>query len=139
MKKFLLITCLIFTLLINNIYTPSVSGKDYKQNAKKIIMIDLDGVLNNYTKYNKDEIPEIRNGAREFLEKLHASNNYKLVLFTARSPMLATKWLIKNNLDKYFSDVTNVKYPAFLYIDDRGINFSGDYNEILFKINQIKF
>ena len=30
-------------------------------------------------------------------------------------------------------------HSAFLYIDNKGINFSGDYDEILFKINQTKF
>lgn len=40
---------------------------------KKLILIDLDGVLNEYGKEKFDEnfIPEIKEGAKEFLEKLH--------------------------------------------------------------------
>ena len=33
---------------------------------------------------------------------------------------VATKWLINNNLDKFFKDVTNVKLPSYLYIDNSG-------------------
>ena len=98
---------------------------------KKTIMIDLDGVLDNYEKYTED-IPKIRKGAKDFIIKL--SKDYELILFTTRSPMLATKWLINNDLDKYFKDVTNVKIPAYLYIDHRTIQFNGDYNKTLNEI-----
>ena len=102
---------------------------------KKKILIDLDGVLNEYGKENYDEnyIPEIKSGAVEFLEKL--SSVADLYLFTSRNIMLSTKWLIKNNIDKYFKDVTSIKLPSYLYIDDRTICFKGDlkktFNEIL--------
>ena len=39
-----------------------------------------------------------------------------------------------NNIDKYFKDVTNVKYPAYIYLDDRAIKFEGDYNKTLEEI-----
>ena len=35
---------------------------------KKTIMIDLDGVLNNYTIYEENSIPGIKQGAREFVQ-----------------------------------------------------------------------
>lgn len=104
----------------------------------KKILIDLDGVLNEYgeEQYNENYIPEIKVGAYEFLEKL--SKNAELYLFTSRNLMLATKWLINNNLDKFFKDVTNVKLPSFLYIDDRTICFKGDYNKTLKEIENFK-
>jgi len=102
---------------------------------KKTIAIDLDGVLNNYTKYT-NEIPEIKDGAEDFIKTL--SKDYELILFTIRSPKLATEWLIKYNLNHYFKDVTNVKPIAILYVDDRAINFSGDYNKALDKIKNFK-
>ena len=43
------------------------------------IAIDLDGVLNNYTKYEEGFIPEINDGAKEFVSKL--SKKYNLILF----------------------------------------------------------
>lgn len=102
------------------------------------ILIDLDGVLNEYglEKFNENFIPNIKMGAYEFCEKL--SKNAELYLFTSRNLMLATKWLINNNLDKFFKDVTNIKLPSFLYIDDRTICFEGDYNKLLYEIENFK-
>lgn len=95
----------------------------------KTILIDLDGVLNTYTgNYDENVIPDIKVGAKEFLEELH--KNYEIKLFTTRNIPLAEKWIIDNNLEKYFSAVTNTKEPAWLYIDDRCIRFEGDYNKL---------
>ncbi len=107
-------------------------------NNKAVIMIDLDGVLDEYEKYDKSKIPKIRNGAKDFIKNLYEMKKYDLVLFTTRSPKLATFWLIDNNIDKYFIDVTNVKYPAKIYIDDRAIQFNGDYNNTLKEIETFK-
>ncbi len=68
------------------------------QTYKKRILIDLDGVLNEYGKEKYDE----------------------------------------NNLDKYFKDVTNIKIPSFLHIDDRAVCFGGDYTQTLFDIKMFK-
>lgn len=104
---------------------------------KKRILIDLDGVLNNYNgQFDENKIPEIKDGAKNFVKSLYV--DYELYLFTSRNLMLAVKWLIKNELDIYFQDVTNVKLPAFLYIDDRAIRFNGNYGQILKLINELK-
>ena len=98
---------------------------------KKKILIDLDGVLNEYgkEKYNENFIPEVKIGAEDFIKKLNEIR--ELYLFTSRNLMLSTKWLIKNKLDKYFKDVTSIKLPSYLYIDDRTICFRGDYEKTL--------
>ena len=104
---------------------------------KALILIDLDGVLNIYHgNYNKNIIPPIRNGAKDFIIKL--AENYSLKLFTNRNPKLAKKWLKENKLDKYFLDVTNVKGPATLYIDDRALTFNGDFNETIAQVYNFK-
>ena len=105
---------------------------------RKKILIDLDGVLNEYGKEKFDEnfIPEIKSGAREFIQNV--SEFAELYLFTSRNLILATKWLIKYDLDKYFKDVTNVKIPSFLYIDDRTICFRGKYKETLDEIKNFQ-
>ena len=96
---------------------------------KKTLLIDLDGVLNQYTgNFDKDHIPEIKHGAKEFLTKL--SEKYVIKIFTTRNKILATKWLIENNLDNIIDDITNVKDLSYLYIDDRCINFDGDYSNL---------
>lgn len=42
--------------------------------------------------------------------------------------------LYKNKIDKYFNDVTNVKPQAFIYLDDRALNFNGNYSDALFNV-----
>jgi len=118
-------------ILLSNSFNQSACGKEHAY--KPVIAVDLDGVLNNYTKYEENNIPEIKAGAEEFIKELH-KKGYKLVLFTNRKPFNASKWLIENKLDKYFSDVTNVKPIASIYIDDRALNFRGDYNQTLAEI-----
>ena len=102
-------------------------------NNGKTILIDLDGVLNSYNGgFNKDIIPKPKQGVEEFLKEL--SQQAKLYVFTSRKKSLVLKWLKTNDLDKYFTDITNKKLPAYLYIDDRAICFNGNYNDLLNKI-----
>ena len=106
-------------------------------NKKKTILIDLDGVLNTYCgNYDKNYIPPLRDGAEEFLIKL--TEKYNLKLFTNRNTKLAKKWLIENKIDKYFLEVTNIKGPATLYIDDRALKFNGNFNETLSQVYNFK-
>lgn len=72
------------------------------------------------------------------MAKLNSDGQYDLILFTTRSPKLATEWLMQNNINKYFKDVTNVKYPAHIYLDDRAIKFDGDYDCTLKEIKEFK-
>jgi histidinol phosphatase-like enzyme len=100
----------------------------------KTILIDLDGVLNIYDgHYNENYIPPIKEGALEFIKEI--SKKYKIVVFTTRNSFLASRWIIDNGLEKYVENVTNVKEPAYLIIDDRCINFDGNYNNLIDKIN----
>lgn len=107
-------------------------------NFRKKILIDLDGVLNEYNgkEFDENYIPKIKNGAREFIKEL--SKIGELYLFTSRSLILSAKWLTDNRLDMYFKDITNVKIASYLYIDDRCICFKGDYEKTLEEINQFK-
>ena len=104
---------------------------------KRTILIDLDGVLNQYTgNFEKDYIPPIKEGAKEFLKNL--SNNFELKLFTTRNKILASKWLIENDIDNLFIDITNTKDLAWLYIDDRCLKFDGEYSFLEEQINNFK-
>ena len=104
---------------------------------RKTILIDLDGVLNEYTGgFDKDYIPPIKDGAKEFLENL--SENFDIKIFTTRNKILATKWLINNSIDQFVADITNVKDLAWLYIDDRCINFDGNFENLFNNINNFR-
>ena len=66
---------------------------------KKTILVDLDGVLNQYNgTFDENIIPEIKNGAVDFVKNL--STNFDVKIFTTRNKILTTKWLIKTNLSQ---------------------------------------
>ena len=106
--------------------------------AKNRILIDLDGVLNDYGNAPFDEkyIPDIKEGAEEFIKEL--SKLADLYLFTSRNLMLSAKWVIDNKIDQYFKDITNVKIPSRIYIDDRCICFRGSYQKTLEEVKRFK-
>lgn len=104
----------------------------------KIALVDLDGVLNDYTgKYNEQEIPKIKNGAKEFLEEL--SRYYDIEIFTVRNKIKTVEWLKENKIDHLIKEVSNVKNQfASLIIDDRALGFTGDFKSILDKAKDFK-
>lgn len=98
------------------------------------VAIDFDGVLNTYDGWaGKDELFEPRKGAWYFLSKL--DEKYEVIIFTNRKPSMVWDWLIKYRLAQYVSKVTNNKPRAFVYVDDRGLKFEGDYEDTLEKID----
>ena len=104
---------------------------------KKTLLIDLDGVLNEYTgNFDKNYIPTIKTGAKKFIERI--SNNFEIKLFTTRNKILASKWLIENNLENYIQDITDKKDLCWLFIDDRCINFDGNYENLYEQIQKFK-
>ena len=104
---------------------------------KKTILIDFDGVLNDYKgNFNENDVPNIKKGARELLIKL--SQDYEIKLFTTRNKIKTCKWLIKNEIDSYISDITNVKELAWVYVDDRCVKFEGDFSLLANQINNFK-
>lgn len=126
-------TCLLFLFAT----VVMAFGETPEHIFKKTIAIDLDGVLDEYYgKYDKNSIPKIKEGAKDFVIKL--SKDYKLILFTTRNSKTAKKWLVDNNIDKYFIEITNKKPLASIYLDDRAINFDGDYIKTLGEIKNFK-
>ena len=74
-----------------------------KKKKLNTILIDLDGVLNNYNgKFDENFIPEIREGAEKFIKELY--EHYIIKIFTTRNKILTVKWLMKYHLDKYIKD-----------------------------------
>ena len=135
MSLYLKIIIILF-LLILSFYCGTLFALKIKKFHKQSIMVDFDGVLNDYQYYDKHNLPKIKDGAKEFVEEL--SKNYVLVIFTTREKNQTKKWLKENGLDKYFEDITSVKYPATIYLDDRAIQFRGDFNETLKDIKNFK-
>ncbi|MCR5260978.1 MAG: hypothetical protein K6C94_03995 [Candidatus Gastranaerophilales bacterium] len=57
-------------------------------------------------------------------------------MFTTRNRELAYNWLKKEKIDDYFKEVTNIKKPAFIYIDDRALKFNGNFIQTFDDIEQ---
>ena len=103
----------------------------------KTLLIDLDGVLNDYVgNYDKEFISQIKAWAKEFLSNL--SKNYVIKIFTTRNSVLASKWIEENGLNEFVVGVTNIKEPCWVYIDDRCITFDGKFEDLIDKINNFK-
>ena len=102
----------------------------------KTVCIDFDGVLNNYKYFDEEELFTPREGCEEFLKEL--SENYLVIICTARKYENVEKWLLHYDLRKYVSHVTSIKPPASVYLDDRAVPFKGDYANALEKIKDFK-
>ena len=104
---------------------------------KPTICIDFDGVLNNYKGYGGDNLGTPRDGAREFLEQL--SRKYIIIIHSARRYSLIIKWLNDYDLWQYVDTVTSIKpRQAVCFVDDRAIQFTGDYDSTLKEIKMFK-
>lgn len=108
----------------------------------KTIYVDLDATLNEYgTWKGGHHFPPLRPGALGFLDNLLAQG-FRLKLYTARAvnwKLQVEAWLVREGLDRYFVAVTAEKgMDAWLFVDDRGIQFQGDYAEVLAKIDAWK-
>ena len=108
----------------------SVRGEESA--AWPVVCVDLNGVLDQYTGWNGlvETFPPAE-GADRFLTELRKRFN-TVVVFTAIQPLsVAEGWLVETGLDKYVDYITSFKIPAQLYIDDKGIQHRGDFDETL--------
>lgn len=100
------------------------------------IGVDFDGVVHKNSKgfFDGTVYDKPVEGIVDLLELL--SKKYKLVLFSAKARKdrmlingktgeeLIEEWLIKNNLRKYFTEITSEKPRAVCYIDDKAVRFT---------------
>ena len=91
----------------------------------KTLAIDFDGVLHKYTSgfkglYNAYDEP--MPDTKWALDKLKLAG-WKMKICTSRPKEVVIEWLEKWSLSEYFDEVSNVKFPATLYIDDRAFLF----------------
>ena len=91
---------------------------------------DLDGVLTLGQGKTPYDFAPMRPGAQAFLRELH-ERYQEVIIHTARPTDAAKNWLRENGLLKYAAAVTNTKLPSKVYIDDRAVEFQGDFKATL--------
>ncbi len=92
---------------------------------QKTLAIDFDGVIHKYSKgfQGLDNIYDgpmdgTLNGLKELKDQ-----GFVLKILSSRPKEYIQPWLNKYGLDEYISEISNHKFPAKLYIDDRGFHF----------------
>jgi hypothetical protein len=97
---------------------------------KQPICIDFDGVISEYDGWKgEDDLGKPLKGVKEFLEKLN-SVGLRWVVFTTRPHDKVADWFKKHKLPMP-EDITNIKIPSPVYIDDRVIKFDGDFSKLI--------
>lgn len=101
--------------------------------TKKTICVGFDGVLNEYG-YEERDLGEPLTGSKEFIKELR--KKYKVVILTIRPKEQVIDWLNNNGFPSM--KVTNRKIPAVVYIDDRAIQFNGNYKKVISRLKNFK-
>jgi hypothetical protein len=107
---------------------------------KKLIGIDFDATIHKYSSGWRGGAvyDEPMDDVKDALEQLN--KKYSLFILTARINKVGDKqwkavweWLEKYDLAQYIKKVTNIKYAAEYYIDDRAVHFD-TWKSVLTKI-----
>jgi len=101
--------------------TKTISNLD----KRKTLAIDFDGVIHDYSKGFKgleNAYDGPKEGTRSALETLK-KDGFSLKILSSRPKQVIEKWLKKWGLSDLVDEVSNYKFPATVYIDDRGYHF----------------
>lgn len=99
------------------------------------ILLDSDGTLTIGPPSSTGKIAPIRTGTRKFLESLR-KRGYEIIIHTAYQPLGAVREHYRSaGLLPLISAITNQKIPAKISLDDRGIQFRGNYEDALKQID----
>ncbi len=102
----------------------------------KTIALDFDGVIHSYESgwLGEGILEHPLEGAQDFIKDLQ-DRNFKVIIFSVRAATIKGQETIKQWLRQHgFSadiQITNAKPKASLYVDDRGLRFEGNFDEVL--------
>jgi len=92
--------------------------------------MDFDGVLSEYHGYQgRGKFGKPLPGVKEFLERVKNAGHSFVVLTTRKEVELVKEWFVKNELPMP-TKITSEKVAASAYVDDRAVNFSGDFDKL---------
>jgi hypothetical protein len=95
---------------------------------KRTLAVDFDGVLHRYSGYRDGFIDGPVHGALDFVHALLARGN-TVVVFTTRKRSDVEAWLERHNFPAL--EVTDIKRPFWLILDDRAMPFDGHFDDAL--------
>ena len=104
-----------------------VPSKELKTlDKRKTLAVDFDGVIHRYSKgfqglENAYDPP--MHGAQETLQKFK-DKGYVLKIMSSRPALVIEEWLEKYEMTDLFDEVSNRKFAATVYLDDRGFHFT---------------
>jgi len=114
-----------------------------KSMKNKTIAIDFDGVINSYSSGWKGVKQTDRpvTGSADAIKELISQGN-KVIIFSTRANNSVGRYIIR----KYISamglpdtvKITAIKPPADVYIDDRALNFNGNWKETVIEAENFK-
>lgn len=105
--------------------SPAPSKELKTLDKRKTLAVDFDGVIHKYSKGfqgldNAYDPP--MEGAREVLQRLK-DKGYVLKIMSSRPALVIEEWLEKYEMSDLFDTVSNSKFAATVYLDDRGFHF----------------
>jgi hypothetical protein len=109
---------------------------------RRTICLDFDGVLHSYRSgwCGAEIIPDPPlHGTRDAVARLRQL--YRVVVHSTRCHSEVGRRAVRGWLDRHgivVDDVCEHKPPAYVYIDDRGICFRGDWDQMLSEIRQFR-
>jgi adenylyl-sulfate kinase len=107
-------------------YTVRFANKEVNNlDKRKTVAIDFDGVIHKYSQGFKgldNAYDEPMEGTFQALTKLK-SLGFQLKIMSSRPAPVIEEWLEKYGMSELISEVSNHKFPATIYIDDRGFKF----------------
>lgn len=104
----------------------SLSKKARSENIPETICLDFDGVCAKYNGENITEVGGPLDGLKDFIDWAK-KEKYLLIVHSARNDEQIRQWCRDNNLDL---KVSFGKPAATWYVDDRGVYFTGDFEQL---------
>lgn len=105
--------------------------------SEKVLAIDFDGVIHDFKNPKPGRrMGDVIPGSKDAIIKLR-SKGYKIIVHTVFSGDDRERKVVEDYLKYYqipFHEVTNAKPRADFYIDDNGLRFEGNWDEILKRI-----